>query len=167
MINKGLQEFYNPQQKINLKVKGSGYQRNIETEFSNKLSEISANNFKGKAKSETVPVLEKMFENYNLNATDDKKIKIKPSSTFAVNTIEVSMPGAPTLKLNSNENTIKSSEMKKLLDQWIKNNVDKSLFLGGKKEVGKQTQSAKRTVAQIMQEDGVNFTEATKRFNAQ
>lgn len=132
MINRGLQEFYTPEQKINLKAKGSGYQRNIETEFSNKLSEVSANNFKGKAKSETVPVLEKMFENYNLNAPDDKKIKIKPSSTFAVNTIEVSMPGAPTLKLNSNENTIKSSEMKKLLDQWIKNNVDKSLFLGGK-----------------------------------
>jgi hypothetical protein len=167
MINRGLQEFYNPQQKINLKVKGSGYQRNIETEFSNKLSQISKENFRKKTKSETAPLLEKLFANYNLNAPDDKKITVTPSSKWAVNKIEISMPGAPTLTLNSNEDTNDSMAMKKLFDQWIENNVDKSLFLGGKKEVGKQTQSAKRTVAQIMQEDGVNFTEATKRFNAQ
>ena len=162
MINKGLQEFYNPQQKINLKTKGSGYQRNIETEFSNKLSEVSSDNFKGRGKAETVPILEKMFENYNANVPDDKKIKITPSEIIAVNTIEISMPGAPTLKLNSNESTIKSKEMKKRLDQWIKNNVDKKSLLGDK-----QVQSGKRTIAQIMQQDGVNFAEATKLFNKQ
>jgi hypothetical protein len=133
VIDKELIRLNKPGAKVNTKAQAKGYERNLKTEVSQKItdSNISSADFSGKSSDVTAKKVLGLFDQYNKTADKNEKIKVM-YDTGPTNKISIYKGGKLIKTLNSNEKGETADAQYKELIKFV-NTLDANKFLGGEK----------------------------------
>jgi hypothetical protein len=133
LIDKELIILNKPGTKINTRTQAKGYERNLKTEVSQKItdSNISSADFSDKSSKVTAKKVLGLFDQYNRTAGKNEKIKVM-YDTGVTNNISIYKGDKLIKTLNSNEKGETADAQYKELVKFV-NTLDANKFLGGEK----------------------------------